>query len=68
MKQIIFFVCIFNFHVAFARDPLFHDKLTPEIEKLIQSLKDSSRVVDMLVKGDSAEIKFFMENNTRSLI
>ena len=63
MKQIIFFVCIFNFHVAFARDPLFHDKLTPEIEKLIQSLKDSSRVVDMLVKGDSAEIKFFMENN-----
>ena len=63
MKQIIFFVCIFSFHVAIARDLLLHDKLTFEIEKLIQSPEDSSRLVDILVKGDSEEIKFFMESN-----
>jgi len=63
MKQITFFVCIFSFHFAIARDLLLHDKLTSEIEKLIQSPEDASRVVDLLVKGDSAEIKFFMESN-----
>lgn len=63
MKYFLIISFLLYFHVTDAQERSIYKKLTPELEELIYTAKDSTKIVDILVKGDSSLIKTFLEQN-----